>query len=187
MLIAAFFSPNRGNVVAGVFTVYLVSTARLTVRRPVEQARGLITGFMLLALTGSGYAFSLGFEGLNSPGGRVDKVPPQPLFMFGTVALLGALGGARLLWVRSIQGAHRIARHLWRMSFAMWIATASFFLGQAKFFSRTDPQVRLVGDSSRARPCAPALLAGTGLPFGTSGSSSTKLPNNWSQTISTPA
>jgi hypothetical protein len=29
----------------------------------------------------------------------------------------------------------RITRHLWRMSFALWIASASFFLGQAhKFF-----------------------------------------------------
>ena len=54
--------------------------------------------------------------------------------MFGIVGLLGGLLDARLLWAGGIQGAHRLARHLWRMCFAMWIATASFFLGQARFF-----------------------------------------------------
>jgi hypothetical protein len=28
-----------------------------------------------------------------------------------------------------VRGAPRIARHLWRMCLAMWIATTSFFLG----------------------------------------------------------
>lgn len=134
VLMAAFLRPNRVNVIAGVLTFYLVSTALLTVRRPVDQARGLVAGFMLLAMTGSAYAFSLGFEAMGSVGGRVDGIPPQPLFMFGVVALLGGLLDARMLWTGSIEGAHRLARHLWRMGFAMWIATASFFLGQAKFF-----------------------------------------------------
>ncbi len=134
VVIAAFLSPNPVNVVAGTLTFYLVSTGLLTVRRSVEQMRGPATGFMLVALMGSAYAFALGFEALNSANGRVGGVPPQPLFMFGVVGLAGALLDARMLWAGSIQGAHRLARHLWRMSFAMWIATASFFLGQAKFF-----------------------------------------------------
>ena len=33
-----------------------------------------------------------------------------------------------------IEGARRLARHLWRMGFAMFIATASFFVGQPKVF-----------------------------------------------------
>jgi uncharacterized membrane protein len=134
VLMAAFLRPNRVNVVAGTLTFYLVCTSVLAVRRSVEQARGALTGFMLLALLGSAYAFSLGIEGMNSARGIVDKVPWQPLFMFGTVGLLGAALDARLLWVGRIEGAHRLARHLWRMCFALWIATASFFLGQAKFF-----------------------------------------------------
>lgn len=134
VLMAAFLRPNRVNVVAGLLTFYLVCTGMLTVKRQVEQMRGLSFGLMLLALAGSAYAFSLGFEGMDSPTGRVDKVPPQPLFMFAIVGLLGAWGDARMLWARHIEGARRLARHLWRMSFAMWIATASFFLGQAKFF-----------------------------------------------------
>ena len=40
-----------------------------------------------------------------------------------------------LLWrAGPLQGKHRIARHLWRMCVAMFIATGSFFMGQAKVF-----------------------------------------------------
>lgn len=53
--------------------------------------------------------------------------------MFGVVAMLGALLDTRLAWVGDIAGKHRLARHLWRMSFALWIATASFFLGQFRW------------------------------------------------------
>src|SRR5688572_14274691 len=31
------------------------------------------------------------------------------------------------------QGSRRVARHLWRMCFALFVATGSFFLGQMKF------------------------------------------------------
>jgi uncharacterized membrane protein len=134
VVMAAFLRPNRVNVVAGTLTFYLVCTSVLTVRRSVEQARGALTSFMLLALIGSAYAFSLCVEGLRSANGIVDKVPWQALAMFGTVGLLGAVLDARLLWARRIEGAHRLARHLWRMCFALWIAAMSFFLGQAKFF-----------------------------------------------------
>lgn len=134
VVMAAFLSPNRVNVVAGVLTFYLVCTALLTVRRPVGQTRRLVTGFMLLALAGSAYAFFLGFDALNTADGKVDKVPAPAIFMFAIVGLAGALLDARMLWARSLHGVHRLARHLWRMSFAMWIATMSFFLGQAKFF-----------------------------------------------------
>ncbi|MEO6689916.1 MAG: hypothetical protein ABIS07_03545 [Dokdonella sp.] len=126
--------PNRISVVAGVLTFYLVSTSLLTVRRTVEQTRALLTAFMLIALMIAAFGFKVGIEAVNSGGGQVDGLPVQALLMFSSLALLGALLDARLLWVRDIQGAHRLARHLWRMTFAMWIATSSFFLGQAKFF-----------------------------------------------------
>lgn len=132
---AAFGSvPNRVSVVAGALTFYLVSTSLLTVRRTVEQTRVLLACFMLAALAIGVFGATVGIDGLNNTGGRVDGLPAQPLLMFSAVALLGALLDARLLWARNIRGAHRLARHLWRMTFAMWIATTSFFLGQAKLF-----------------------------------------------------
>jgi uncharacterized membrane protein len=130
----AALRPDRGSSMAGVLTFYLVSTSLLTVRRTVEQSRGLVIAFMLVAFGVGVFGYSLGFEAPHSANGKVDGLPPQPMFMFGTVGLLAAMLDARMLWAGHIEGAQRIARHLWRMTFAMWIATTSFFLGQAKLF-----------------------------------------------------
>jgi hypothetical protein len=59
---------------------------------------------------------------------------PFGMFMFlGCMLLLGALGDARVLLTGALTGPRRLARHLWRMCFALFIATGSFFLGQMKF------------------------------------------------------
>lgn len=41
-----------------------------------------------------------------------------------------------MLIARGLQGTKRLARHLWRMCFAMFIATGSFFLGQMQVFPK---------------------------------------------------
>jgi hypothetical protein len=133
VVLATFFSPNRVNVVAGTLTFCLVSTSWLAVRRTVEQSRALIAGFMTVFLATSLYAFSLGAEAVHG-GGTVDKIPAPPIFLFAVVGLLAAGGDARTLLAGHIEGVRRIARHLWRMTFALWVATTSLFLGQAKMF-----------------------------------------------------
>lgn len=50
-----------------------------------------------------------------------------------TVVLLAAIGDARMIRAGGIQGTRRLARHLWRMSFGLFIASGSFLLGQMKF------------------------------------------------------
>ena len=133
-LMAVFVTPDGVNVIAGLLTFYLVCTALLTVRIPVEMSREALTGLMLAALVLGAFAFGLAFEAMNSPDGTVNGIPAPPLFMFGVVGLAGGLLDARLLRAGSIQGTHRLARHVWRMGFALFIATASFFLGQAQVF-----------------------------------------------------
>ncbi|HMM67537.1 MAG TPA: hypothetical protein PKC03_11395 [Dokdonella sp.] len=133
-VMATLLHPNRLNVVAALVTFYLVATGLLTVRRPFEQSRRPVTAFMLMALATSAYALSIGILAINSSDGRIDGMPPQPLFLFAGVALLGAIGDLRLLRSASIEATRRLGRHLWRMGFAMFVATASFFLGQARLF-----------------------------------------------------
>ena len=55
-----------------------------------------------------------------------------PLFLFGGIGLSASEGDLRMIRAGGVQGAPRFARHLWRMCFALFIATGSFFLGQAK-------------------------------------------------------
>jgi hypothetical protein len=38
-----------------------------------------------------------------------------------------------LAFAGGLQGSRRLARHLWRMCFGLFVATGSFFLGQMKF------------------------------------------------------
>ena len=45
------------------------------------------------------------------------------------VAALAATGDIRMMRGGGLQGSRRLKRHLWRMSFAMWVAAASFFWG----------------------------------------------------------
>ena len=133
-VIAAFLRPNVVNATAALLTLYLVCTALLTVRPDLRHARALLVGLMGVALVAGLLGCTLGLDALGSASGNVDGIPAPPLLMFGTVGLAGLVLDARLLWAGGIHGPHRLARHLWRMTFAMWIATSSFFLGQAKVF-----------------------------------------------------
>jgi uncharacterized membrane protein len=153
-VMAIFMKPNRVNVMAGVLTFYLVSTGLLTMLRSVDQSRRLLACLMAVALTGGAFAFAMALQAVNSPNGTVDGIPAPPLFMFGFVGILAGLLDVRVLVARKIEGAHRIARHLWRMTFSMWIATMSFFIGQPKVFP--EPLRHMIG--VRAIPVVIVLL-----------------------------
>lgn len=141
IIIATMLRPNTVNVVAGTLTAYLVLTSWLTLRDPSVHERAMAIGLMLIGLLTGCAAAALALSGRTT---AIDNVPPQPLYLFASVALLGAWGDARMLWRRGIQGRLRIARHLWRMSLAMWIATTSLFLGQAKFFPEPVRKIALL-------------------------------------------
>ena len=134
--ILAAIKVERLNFMAGLLTCYLVLTGVLTVRRPAVGARALDIGAMVVAFIGGIAAIRLGIVVANSPTGLIDGVPAFPAFMFGTFALLGAAGDARML-ARGISGAPRIARHLWRLCVALFVAAGSFFLGQAQVFPKS--------------------------------------------------
>lgn len=119
------------NAIGGLLAAYLVITALTTVRPPAAGSRWLDLGAMLLALAVGLTSVTLGFETLASPSGKIDGIPAPIFFMFGAVGLLGSVGDLRMIRSGGLRGAPRLARHLWRMCFALWIATGSFFLGQA--------------------------------------------------------
>jgi uncharacterized membrane protein len=130
---AMYLKPNPGNVIAAMLTFYFVGTAWLTVKRKVAEVRTLTAALMVLGLACGVLALGRGFEALASPGGVLNGIPAAPIFMFAAMGLLGATLDARLLWAGHIEGPHRLARHLWRMTYAMWVVTTSAFLGQSKF------------------------------------------------------
>jgi uncharacterized membrane protein len=133
----AAIKPVRISVVAGLLVVYLVSTSWLTVRADINTSRR--ARLALMALTGLGLlvaALGVYYASLAwlQPTRRLDAYPAPIYLAFGGLAAVGALLDMRLLRAGCIAGKHRLARHLWRMELAMYLATSAFFLGQAKLF-----------------------------------------------------
>lgn len=136
-VVGAVMAAARGvepavNVPAGALTAYLVITGLTTVRPPRWWSRRLDVGVMLAGLSFSVADLAFGFAALSGAFGR--RWMLFPFFLFGTVGLLASAGDARMIRAGTLRGAPRLARHLWRMSFALAIAALSFFVGQAKVF-----------------------------------------------------
>ena len=148
--VMAALKPERVSVLAGPLTFYLVITALLTVRRQGHGFDWMGFSAMVFGLAVVIAAVLFSVAASNNPSGNVDEPPAGIGLFFGAVALLAVIGDARMLLVRSIPWAQRIARHLWRMCFALWIAAASFFLGQSDEFP----------EALRIMPlrCTPVLL-----------------------------
>src|SRR5262249_11974089 len=68
-----------------------------------------------------------GVEALHSPRGVLNGVPFQMHFFLAAVLLLAAAGDVRVIRFGALRGGPRLARHLWRMCFALFIAAGSFF------------------------------------------------------------
>ena len=126
--VMAMLKLNRGNVMGGAVTFYLVATALLTVLPRAKRVEWMDLAAMLFALAVGIAGFTFGLRALHSATGKFDGYPPPPYFIFGIIALLSAAGDTRMIVAGGLQGAPRIARHLWRMCGALFIAAASFFL-----------------------------------------------------------
>lgn len=123
------------NIPAAWLTAYLVVTALTTVRSPSAGTRWLDRGAMVVALAVGVTSLTFGFEAIAN-GGTRNGMPAFPFFMFGVVGLLASAGDLRMIRSGGYRGASRLARHLWRMSFALFIAALSFFIGQADVFPK---------------------------------------------------
>lgn len=132
----AVLASQPANIAGGTITLYLVTTGLLTLRLRDDRSPSFDVVTMIVAIAISIYCLNVAVSAVRSPTGRVNGVPPHPMFVFAGVALLGSLGDLRSVIVGGLRGTHRISRHLWRMCFAMFIATGSFFLGQAKVFPK---------------------------------------------------
>ena len=125
------------NVPAALLSSYLVITSLLTVRPPMAASRWLNPALMIVALTVGFMSLGFGLEAIASPDGKGrDGMPAFPYFMFGVVGTLAGLLDARMISRGGLTAVSRITRHLWRMSFALFIAALSFFIGQSDEFPR---------------------------------------------------
>jgi hypothetical protein len=122
-ILEPFRSPP-GSPVGGIMVCYLVATSWVAARR-----RDGTTGrFEIVACAGA-----LGLAALMAWGGFTGATTPAgvgPVFALAGLILLAGLLDLNAILRKKLTLVQRISRHLWRMCFAFFIATGSFFLGQ---------------------------------------------------------
>ena len=115
------------NVPAALITSYLIVTSLTTVR-PLPAGsraeRGVAFGGMAVASFVAVVMIGFAVEAITR--GSRNGLPAFPFLMFATFALLGLWGDVRVMRAGPRKGGLRLARHLWRMSMALFIAALSF-------------------------------------------------------------
>ena len=127
MLVMGGTAAMLGNAFGGLVAVYFVVTAWTTVHPVSSWTRGVDVAAMLYAAFFAVVTFQSGVEAFNSPGGSRNGVPFGMFFFLATVTTLAVIGDVRTLRFGVPRGGPRLARHLWRMCFALFIAAGSFF------------------------------------------------------------
>ena len=123
-ILEPFRSPP-GSPIGGMMVCYFAATSWVTARR-----RDGTTGkFEILACAAALFLAAAiawgGFSGeATTPAGR------GPVLALAGLCLLAGLLDLNAIFRARLTAVQRISRHLWRMCFAFFIATGSFFLGQ---------------------------------------------------------
>jgi uncharacterized membrane protein len=133
MAVAAVFvaierhQPN--NIGGGILTFYLIGSAWLAARRGDGETSRFDWVALFIPLTIGVLGWINGLDAMRSPEGSKYGVPAGMHIFMGSVCLLAAVGDLRMLLQGCMLGRRRIARHLWRMCFGLFIASGSFFMG----------------------------------------------------------
>jgi uncharacterized membrane protein len=148
----AIVKHQPSNIGGGIFTFYLIGTAWLTARRKDRETSSFDWVVMLIPLMLGILTWMNGLKVVRSGADSVDGAPVGMSFFMGSVMLLAAGGDVRMLVRGGVSGAKRIARHLWRMCFGLFIAAGSFFLGPS------NRPLRLLTTVGVGRYLSPALF-----------------------------
>lgn len=118
------------DVLSGLLVCYLVGTSWLTMQRQNKGLALVLVPLAVVLICGYLWVEWQAFEsGEKRPG-----VPTGVGLVFATVVGLALLGDCRQLFGRVLIARQRLVRHLWRMCFALFMATVSFFMSRAHLF-----------------------------------------------------
>jgi uncharacterized membrane protein len=131
-ILEPFRTPRPGSPITGLFVCYFIATSWVAARR----GDGRTGKFEILAC-----AVALGTAAVMTWAGVTGKsttpVGSGPVFILAGISLVAGLLDLRVVLRKRLTAGEPIRRHLWRMCFAFFIATGSFFLGQQKVMPAT--------------------------------------------------
>jgi hypothetical protein len=116
-----------GNVGGGLMTVYFVVTALTTVRPESVWTRRIDVAALIIVIGLVSFDILGGVKAFNTPRGVLKGVPFAMFFFLAGIMILAAIGDVRVMRHGALRGGARLARHLWRMCFALFISAGSFF------------------------------------------------------------
>lgn len=115
--------PETG--IGGLIVCYFIATSWVAARRRDGTTGKFEIGACVAAFLLAGLMLWSGISGTSKT-----PVGSGPIFAFAGIFLLAGMLDLNVILRARITPAQRIARHLWRMCFAFFFATGSFFLGQ---------------------------------------------------------
>ena len=127
MLVMGISAAILGNGLGGLMAVYFVVMALTTVQPASPWTRRINVAALAVAVGLAFVDIMGGVKAFNSPGRSLNGVPFLMLFFIATVMIVAAAGDLRIMRSGMPRGGTRLARHLWRMCFALFIAAGSFF------------------------------------------------------------
>ncbi len=145
--------PN--NIGGGIITFYLIGTAWLTAQRRDGETSRFDWVVLLIPLALGILTWMNGLKIVRSGASSQNGVPVGMTFFMGSVMLLAGAGDVRMLLRGGVRGVQRIARHLWRMCFGLFIAAGSFFMGPS------NRPLRLLSAVGLGQHLSPALFGTT--------------------------
>lgn len=140
----AFIRDRPDSTIAGILTFYLVSTAWMAVRRQAGQIGSFEKLAPIVASLTAIYAIIIGIAAADTETGAIRGFPPTFYFVQAGLAAFMIVLDINVIVRGGLSGAPRIARHLWRMGFAMFIAAASIFLGNPQVFPEPVRRIELL-------------------------------------------
>lgn len=124
--------PRLGTAVVAVLTFNLVASAWLTVRRKEGETGAFELISMLINVFALLVALSLSVIAMTRPQGYLDGVTFRPYLIVAAAAAFVSVLDVRVYRRGGVTGPARIARHLWRMCFALFLALAFSLIGQQR-------------------------------------------------------
>jgi uncharacterized membrane protein len=125
-ILATTESLTNTNVLGGFMCMYFVITAFTAVRPVSVWTRRLNLLAIAIGLLVGLIWIWLGVSAVTSPQLAIPFFMVFSAFLVGVAMLLGVAGDLRVMRSGMPRGRARIARHLWRMCFALFIAVGSF-------------------------------------------------------------
>ncbi|SFC89762.1 hypothetical protein [Pseudoalteromonas denitrificans] len=134
---SVYVAYSRGimlSLINGIFICYLISTSWMAIKRKANT----IGYFEYISFIGVVFITVMlvkyGWQAAMSETGKLSGFGLGVFYFFASIAAFAAILDFKMIYQGGTRGSQRIVRHVWRMCFPMFMATAAFFLGQAKLF-----------------------------------------------------